>query len=229
MKTNLWTLSMLVVTSALSCGGGGGTALSLDGGGDTASSTGGGSCGQVQPCGGAVVGSWQLSNTCILDSSFLGVDATAICPTATIALTKFGGTGGITYGADQTYHSTGTVSIDFKLTLPTTCFGVGKTCADLQTSYAQQMQTSPTIKSATCATSVSACVCQISTVQDATEAGTYATSGTRLSSTPTGGTVSTDSYCVQGNELHSIGIDMSMPMGTMGMAKITGDLVFTKL
>jgi hypothetical protein len=99
MKINLRTLSILVVTSALSCGGGGATALSSDGGGgDTASSTGGGSCGQVQPCGGAVVWTWKLSNTCFLDSSFLGVDATSICPTAMLAVTKFSGTGGITYG-----------------------------------------------------------------------------------------------------------------------------------
>jgi hypothetical protein len=49
-----------------------------------------------------------------------------------------------------------------------------------------------------------------------------------LSSTPTGGAVSTDSYCVKGNDLHSIGIDLSMPMGTMGMVKIAGDIVFTK-
>jgi hypothetical protein len=90
------------------------------------------------------------------------------------------------------------------------------------------MQTDPTLKSATCAMSGSACVCQLSTSHDATEAGTYTTSGTTVSSTPTGGTVSTDSYCVKGNELHSIGIDMSMPMGTMGMVKIAGDVVFTK-
>jgi hypothetical protein len=88
--------------------------------------------------------------------------------------------------------------------------------------------TDPTLTSATCATSGSACVCQLSTVQDATEAGTYTTSGTTLSTTPTGGTASTGSYCVKGNELHSLGIDLSMPMGTMGMVKIAADAVFTK-
>jgi hypothetical protein len=230
MKAALWTLSMLVAASAFGCGGGTAMTPSTGGGGSgmTSSTGGGGSCGQVQPCGGAVVGTWKVANVCILDSAMLGLDASSICATATIELTKFTGTGGVTYGADQTYQDTGTVTIDFKLTVPTTCFATGKSCADVQDGYVQEMKTDSTLKSASCATSGAACVCQISTVQDATEAGTYATSGTMLSTTPTGGTASSDSYCVQGNELHDLSVDMSMPMGNMGTVKITGDIVFTK-
>src|SRR5450432_3079177 len=226
MKSAMWTLSMLVAASAVGCGGGGGTALTPDGGGgDTSTATGGGSCGQVQPCGGAIVGSWKVSSSCILDASFQ-MDASSICTTATIALKKVTGVGGITYGGDQTYQSTGTLSIDFTLSLPTTCFAAGKTCADLQTTYTKQMQTDPTLTSATCASSGSTCVCQLSTTQDATESGTYTTSGTIVSSTPAGGTVSNDSYCVKVNELPLLSVFISFLMGNIVMVKITVVIFF---
>lgn len=214
MKRVTLIMSLVAGASVVGCGNGSGI---------------GGSCGQVEPCGGEVVGAWKLASGCVLDSSAIGVDLSSICSTATFVVKNVGGTGQVTYDADQTYVSTGTLLIDGVLTLPTTCFAAGKTCAGLGAIYAQMMQTNSGIRAATCSTSGSACVCQLSLGGDVSESGTYSTNLTTLSTTPTGQTTaSNDQYCVQGNVLHDINVDMTMPLGPMGMAKITGDLIFTK-
>lgn len=183
----------------------------------------GGTCGKVQPCGGSVIGNWKVSSTCILDDSFLSVDTTGLCAGTTLALKKVSGSGGITFRADQTYQSTGTIAIDFTMGIPTTCFAPGNTCAGLSADLRD-----PTITAVSCTTVGSACECQITTKQDTTEAGTYSTSGTTLTTTHSAETPSADPYCVEGNQLHELAVDMSMQMGAMGMVKIAADLVLTK-
>ena len=55
------------------------------------------------------------------------------------------------------------------------------------------------------------------------ETGTYTTSGTNITTTDSAGSSSISAYCVQGNELHMLQVDMTMAMG-----KIQADLVLTK-
>jgi hypothetical protein len=229
MKSLRRIMVLLVAASVAGCASGdsagaGGT----DGGGQT----GGGACGTVQPCGGSIAGAWTVSSACILDGALLGFDATSICATATIVPKKVTSTGGISYAANQTYQSTGTIAIDVTLTIPTACFAAGRTCVALNDVYAQQMQTDPTLTGATCAasgsTSGSTCVCEVSTLQDTGESGTYATSGSTLTTTAMGETAESGGYCVQGNELHEVVLDMTVPMGPMGTAKIGADLVFKR-
>jgi hypothetical protein len=191
-------------------------------------SGGGGSCGAVQPCGGSVVGTWKASQVCILDPSLAGIDATAICATATVEITSVSATGTSTYGADLTYQTAGTEKFGFRLTIPGTCSLNGMTCADVDANFKQQMQQDPTITSASCATSGTACVCNEMVVLDSAETGTYATSGTALTTTPAGQAATTDQYCVQGTALHDILVDMTMPMGGIGTVKVAGDFVLTK-
>jgi hypothetical protein len=238
MKTSKRFFSVLLVAGALGCGGGSGITPSggagaggaqAGAGGTGAGGTGAGgqtmgpsSCGMVQPCGGSIVGTWQVENTCLVNGGLIA-DATQICPTATIAATKVSGTGMETWANDGTYHAMGTLSFDFKLTIPLSCFAADKTCAGL----GAEMMADPTVTSASCSTVGASCVCQLSTTEG-DETGTYVTSGTTLTTTPTGDTASTDQYCVRGNELHDIALDMSMPVGSMGMAKIVGDIVFLR-
>jgi hypothetical protein len=214
MKIIGWAGVLSVVVGGLGCGGSGGA--------------GAGSCGTVQPCGGAVVGTWKVASTCVLDDSAFASDATDICATATIHTTSISSTGGVTYGGDGTYQSTGTITIDFQLTVPTSCFAPGETCADLDAGFTQEMQQDMTITSHSCAMSGSSCVCTLGSNQPTTDSGTYVASGTTLTTTPTGGQASADQYCVVGgNTLHDLAVDMSMQT-SMGMAKIQGDLVLTK-
>jgi hypothetical protein len=216
MKALGCVLGVAVVVGGLGCGGGG-----LDSGG---------SCGQVQPCGGSVVGSWKLTSSCLLDGAALLGDEIDSCPAATVGVTNLKASGGETFNTDLTYQQTGTETFDATFTLPSSCFAVGKTCADLQASFQQEMQQGMIpITSASCATSGAACVCALPFMVDATESGTYATTGTTLSTTPSDGSdPEDDPYCVQGNQLHDILVDASVSMGSMGTMKIEGDIVFTK-
>jgi hypothetical protein len=211
-------------------GGGGTTGGGAGTTGGGAGTTGGGagshgSCGTVQPCGGAIAGVWKATSACILDASLVGdTGIKQICSTASIEVTSVNINGTSTFRADDTYASTGTLMIGLKLTMPLSCFSTGKTCADLQAAYEQQ----GTFDAPTCNVLGTACICSLASTRDMSDSGTYSTSGAAITTTGTDGTPSTDQYCVKGSELHDIGIDMTMPMGPMGMAKIQGDFVFAK-
>ncbi len=58
--------------------------------------------------------------------------------------------------------------------------------------------------------------------------GTYTTSGTMLTLNATTGTGTGGAYCVQGNTLHLLTLDMTMSMGSMGTATIQSDIILTK-
>lgn len=207
MKIIGWVGVLAVFAGALGCGG----------------SSDGGSCGTVQPCGGSVVGTWKVASTCVLDDSLFATDATDICATATIHVNNVSATGGVTYGADETYQDSGSITVGFQLTIPTSCLQAGATCSDVDASFASDS----TVTSHSCATSGAACVCSIVMTDPMTDSGTYSTSGTNLTTTPAGGSASTDSYCIAGGMLHDLTVDMSMATA-MGKVKIQGDVVFTK-
>ena len=210
-KTFGLLIALLIAASVGSCGG-----------------SGGGSCGKVQPCGGSVVGTWKAGPACVVDASLLGIDPSQICSTATIEFTTINATGSVTFGADMTYHAEGTDTIAFKITVPGLCFATGKNLRRRRREPQAQMQQDPAVTSASCATAGAACVCNEMAVMDSTASGTYSTSGTTLTTTPAGKAASSDQYCVQGNELHDLTVNMTMPMGSMGMVKIAGDFVLTK-
>lgn len=186
----------------------------------------GGSCGMVQPCGGDIVGTWKFAASCIVDQSVLGLDATQICDTATINAENSVISGIATFKTDMTYSVSLTSTPKFKLTVPNDCLQ-GAACADLQTAITTDP--SSDVQSASCATQGSACVCNVvSKSMSDTETGTYTTSGSTLTSGPTAAQQDDTPYCVQGNQLHVISVDMSTSMGAMGKVKITADIVGTK-
>ena len=81
-----------------------------------------------------------------------------------------------------------------------------------------------TVQTAHCAGS-SICTCTVTNgPQTTSETGTYTTSGTTLTITDSDGSISSNGYCVQGNELHIVQLDMTMPMGT-----IEADTVLTQV
>jgi hypothetical protein len=59
-------------------------------------------------------------------------------------------------------------------------------------------------------------------------AGTYVVDGTKLTETETGKPPSDNNYCVQGNQLHIVELNMAVPMPTMSTNKIIVDVVLDK-
>jgi hypothetical protein len=190
---------------------------------------GGGSCGKVTPCGGDVVGSYTITAGCINNAALnmqLGSTSTS-CPGLSVSVSGTNVTGSGSFNADMTYTVTETVKLSAVETIPTSCLsqsGVTLTCAQLDQALQQEIASgSTTISSGHCS-GTSSCTCSFTIpAQTTTETGTYTTSGTTITMTPSTGTTSSDSYCVQGNELHVMSVDMTMPMGT-----VTADIVFKK-
>ena len=187
------------------------------------SSDSGGGCGTESACGGDVVGTWQVSSSC------LAVDASSMmgsmgCPGATTSASGTKITGTITYSADKTFTSNLTTSGSLVITLPASCLtqqGVTVTCAQLQQALNGTMNA--TFSSATCTESGGGCACSVAlNAVTSNETGTYSTSGGVLTQTDTSGIPDDSNYCVQGGQL-------SLAAGASAMSSgVTGLVVFTK-
>jgi hypothetical protein len=187
---------------------------------------GGGSCGKVTPCGGDVVGNWTVSGAC-LDSATLNMELGMSCPGAAISISRVNVSGSARFNVDLTYTVTTAASFTAQETIPASCLssgGLTLTCAQLDQQLQQDIAADPsTFQSAHCSGS-SSCTCTFTVAGEAqTETGTYTTSGTTFTTTASDGSISSNGYCVQGNELHIVQFDMTMPMG-----KIQADTVLTK-
>ena len=137
----------------------------------------GGSCSGPDPCGGDVVGTWKVVDSCLdFDVPPPDID---FCPTATADLSKVTLSGGITFDADLTYSSTLTLGATLTLKLPSTCLtmnGVTVTCAQFNDAIQAQLATdpNPAFQSYTCASGGSACNCTVVAVPETkVESGTY--------------------------------------------------------
>jgi hypothetical protein len=221
MKSIGWVGALALLVGGLGCDGGGGLSPGGQGG-----STAGGACGTVQPCGGDVAGSWKITSSCFLDNSIFGIDATEICPTATIDATTSTVTGSATYDADMTYSMNLVTTPIFTMTIPDSCFAAGRTCAEVGPSVMADQAAD--VKTITCAPSGTSCVCHVvSDTQTDVETGTYSTAGTTLTSGPSADDQESDPYCVQGDQLHIL-VDTMTSMGAMGKVTIAADIVLTK-
>jgi hypothetical protein len=185
-----------------------------------------GSCGKVSPCGGDVVGTYNVSAACF-DTAALSMNLIADCPGASANISGLSVSGSASFNADTTYSVTETISATVSETLPASCLmmnGVTITCAQLDQAIQMLLTQIPgTYQSAHCSGG-SSCTCTFTLVpQTTSETGTYTTSGTTITTTDSTGSTSSSEYCVQGNELHMLEVDMTMAMG-----KVQADLVFTK-
>ena len=149
------------------------------------------------------------------------------CPGASANISGLNVSGTGSFNADVTYSITETVSASVSETIPPSCLtmsGVTLTCAQLD----QALQHAPHAEPGN--VPVGALLGQQllhlhlrPRPQTTTETGTYTTSGTTITTTDSTGTSSSSPYCVQGNELHMLQVDMTMAMG-----KVQADIVLTK-
>jgi hypothetical protein len=227
--TKLWVTSVFAVVSVLGalpgCGSSGG------GTGGTGGTTGGAAtrCGQVEPCGGSVIGNWKVTTSCFNGASM------GSCPNATLDVSGLRVSGNATYSADMTYALMASISGTSVTTIPASCMtsnGVTITCDQLNQSIQMDLAThpDPSVQSYSCVAAGSACKCtEVLTAVNTNETGNYTSAGTQLTTTPNDGSgPSTDDYCVQGTQLHVISVDTSMNMGPMGQATISNDIVLTR-
>ena len=218
-----WTTSIAIGVTFLGCSSSSGSGAGAD------------SCGKVAPCGGDIVGTWKVVDTCTEGTLASSGSPIASCPSATAQVGNLSASGTATFNADMTYSVALSESASETIDVPMSCLSSGGTtvtCADLATSLGTALGGDDAgSTTATCATSGSSCNCTI-TVGGMTdnETGTYSISGDTVTTTPTaapGTTVSTrgGSYCVQGSDLHLISMAMTGPAGP---SMPSGDIVGVK-
>jgi hypothetical protein len=226
-----WCLSGALLAGVLvlaSCSGGqsgatanGGTGGAGHGGtggaGGQAAGTGGSgaSCPSVSPCGGNIVGTWKVTQSCVTATDDLG--STGNGCTGASAVLDFTYSGTLTYNADLTLDSTINASEAVHEHFPSGCMPFGLTCD-------QAGRSAMDAGTGSCSTDAQGgCNCDLMTTPAASApAGTYSVSGNRLTSTTSAGSTSTGSYCVQGGVLYLI------PDPGDGGLTATGEIVLAK-
>jgi hypothetical protein len=167
-------------------GGAGGQAAGTGGGG------GGPNCNSVtQACGGNIVGTWRVAQTCLSATK----DLSSVCVGASATLDyTFAGT--VTYNADKTYSSAVTGSALVHEHYPAGCMPFGYTCAQLE-------QIALDAGTSTCSADAGGgCNCDgVSTLTPTVTTGTYSTFAGTLT-TMHDGTTTLASYCVEGSSLY---------------------------
>lgn len=193
----------LLLLGAAGCGGDG------DGGG--AGGTGGGAggtsggnvaaCG-IAPCGGDLLGTWNLTDFCVPPGSTPAVspDIMAGCPGFRYGPVRINLSGSFTFNADLTYAGQLTAAYEGSFIFPASCLN-GMSCADVDAALKQVYAGDPEVQSVACGGSPD-CTCTImGPPTPDQESGTYAVSANTLTTTPTGETPDVVQYCVQGSTL----------------------------
>ena len=177
------------------------TSLGCDG------SSPGGQCASFTPCGGALVGTWQINGVCITAPD--AGASTSPCGSA-VSRSNMQYQGSFTFRSDSTYSIAISVSGTSQVTYSAECLtSFGMSCAAISSLLAAGADAG--VSGSCSSTSSGGCSCSenISNVSSP-EDGTYTTSGTSFSTTPSSSSASpaTADYCVQGNRL-TIGVNDS--------------------
>jgi hypothetical protein len=194
-------------------------AASSCGGGSSGGPGGGAKCG-VQPCGGAIAGTWRYESTCLADPSLLGIDRTQLCAAAKIDASKTTVEGTATFNADLTYSITKTVTPEVEISFPASCLKNGMKCDDLLSVV--QATPGSVFNSSVCFSTSAICDCNLSgSAQMVTDSGTYTTSDVNVALSSKNGVA--QPYCVQGTALHLLTVSSAAPTGTPPVTDIAGD------
>jgi hypothetical protein len=211
---HLLSVSCVVALASMASGCGGG-------------SSSGGACVGATACGGDIVGTWNITSSCVsLNASMFST----VCPAATSNFSNLSITGTMNFAAALTYTATTSSSGAATVSLPASCLtqqGTSVSCADLNLLFA----TNPAFSSAEC-TGTTTCTCSVTfSNQTSTETGTYTTTPAGLLSQVAADTPGSDdsNYCVKGSTLTLV----SLPGGAgntdaAGQSIASGTLVLAR-
>jgi hypothetical protein len=181
-------------------------------------------CDQVEPCGGDIVGAWKFAGACE-NTTAANMNLAMTCPGGAINALSISVSGGLAFNSDMTYTTTGvTAAIRATETVPLSCTNAAS-CAAVTTTLSNTTVSCTGTTNCTC--TVASTNLASNGVLGGTTSGTYTISANTLT-LQTATSTSSNSYCVQGSELHFMSVDTTTNMGPMGMATIRSDLVALK-
>lgn len=170
-----------------------------DGGGDA-------QCASVTGCGGDIVGTWEVKDSCAY-GNFLG-DMDAMCQEAKLDMSGLRVTGSQTFLANKTYSTSMAVNGTMKMTLPSTCLADEDeediSCKQFSDVYGALLVLAGDNTISLKCTGTATCVCTF-TFNDAKseDQGTYALNGNTVTeqSSDEDEEPTTSTYCAEGNTL----------------------------
>src|SRR5688572_7142633 len=147
-----------------SAGGAGGSAGSVGGSAGSVGGTGGVvDCNSVTPCGGAVVGTWNVASSCLELSGDMDVSLTSLgCMTVPV-VGSLQTTGSIVFNENGTYTDNTTTTGSVTFPLEASCLSVSSVAVTCD--RAANIFSSVGWSDATCADISGVCRCSLSTVQ----------------------------------------------------------------
>ncbi|MEI9952246.1 MAG: hypothetical protein WDO74_25475 [Pseudomonadota bacterium] len=129
-------------------------------------------CPTVTPCGGNLVGDWTIQQECIA----LPTDSVEWCAGATFALSPVTATGSVSFKADHSMTSSGTVSWSESVRLPPSCY-----TEDLCSELGPRMSKEPSVTNAQCGyDAVTGCSCSLTYSMTSMGSGTYQVQGNNV-------------------------------------------------
>ncbi len=186
------------------------------------------SCGKVQPCGGDIVGDWNLVAACettaAIDADLANDPMSSECPTITASNVHVSIFGSLMFNADSTYSTSQQAKVTFDVNIPASCSAT-LSCAVAEANLQAALEAG-SISSGSCAGTP--CVCHEVVPANRSDTGTYATTGRTVTTTPMAGIVSSADYCIRGSTAHFMNVSMSMSLGAMGRVVIDADMVGEK-
>jgi hypothetical protein len=198
-----------------------GLAIALAGCGGDDDKKSGSACNAFAPCGGNLVGTWEVKDTCVQ-----GKGTIEMCPTATTSFEGIHASGTMTFNADMTGSSSIVITGGLKLNVPASCTG-GQSCSTVEGLLkAELVNDADAPFSGVACTGTDTCACTFTFKgTPMTAGGAYSTAGSVL----TQGTDQSD-YCVAGNELRLKSRTGIAGMGNsmMSMDDVTMSMVLTK-
>jgi hypothetical protein len=177
-------------------------------------------CGTVQPCGGDLVGTWRLATLCAAQTPV----PADLCAAATVVSSSYQVTGTATYDADLSYSVDATESATIEVSVPGSCLvfnGATVSCAQITPRTAVDVDVR-------CVEANDGCLCTFVLLgRSRGEKGTYVTSGSIVTDSPSQFDKVPLGYCVDGQVLHIITLDATMTT-VSGRPVIASDLVGVK-
>jgi len=181
----------------------------------------GGACTEFTACGGSLLGTWQLTNTC-----FFMPPAGSGCADETVDAATFHESGSYVFNSDLTYSASVIPSGTLGFTMPQSCTPaqpIATTCAVFNSTYSSLVsQPGSPYASAGCAASGTDCVCTFTfNGQTVSATGTYVVGTDTVTLTRAGSTTSTtNNFCVQGTALSLDAVSL-VGTGVVGPASLT--------
>ena len=190
MRRAVWALGVLAC--AAGCGGRS-DSENGEGGGVT-------TCDAFTPCGGDVVGSWEITSTCIDESAAVTVGD---CENTAVDYRSYEVDGGYVFDSSGNVTLTFDSEFSYVWEIPRMCL-FDYTCAEIEallTSLTGTNTGSGTIEfDASCPDAPTVCRCDVSGFITGTNSGTYTTAGSTMT-VVTAESTSVQEYCIVGDNL----------------------------